>query len=222
MKFNFRIQYEQYDDRQVIAMILAIPHNEEAAAFLLYNRYDPLLHKVYRMLVQNSFWYDDCVDELFLHLRGNDREWRPLATIQWRSTFGCWLKRVAYRKFIEVLPSLIENDRRTTSIDIDDPSEPQVQLPDGGEEEYESRQRKVILMEAIGQLKDEDQRFVILKRLEGYDSREIALLLQKRWQKHGIVKYNNRHERVVPDAAYVDVRTQRAKENLRLLIVELK
>lgn len=221
MKFTFRIRYEQYDDRQVVAMILAIPHNEEAAAFLLYNRYDPLLHKVYRMLVQNSFWYDDCVDELFLHLRGNDREWRPLATIQWRSTFGCWLKRVAYRKFIEVLPSLIENDRRTTSIDIGDPSEPQVQLPDGGEEEYERRQRKVILMEAIGQLKDEDQRFVILKRLEGYDSREIALLLQKRWQKHGIIKYNNRHELVVPDAAYVDVRTQRAKENLRRLIVEI-
>ena len=221
MKFTFRIQYEQYDDRQVVSMILAIPHNEEAAAFLLYNRYDPLLHKVYRTLVQNSFWYDDCVDELFLHLRGNDHEWRPLATIQWRSTFGCWLKRVAYRIFIEVLPSLIENDHRTTSIDIDDSSKPQVQLPDGGEEEYERRQRKVILMEAIGQLKDDDQRFVILKRLEGYDSREIAMLLQKRWQIHGIVKYNNQHELVVPDAAYVDVRTQRAKENLRRLLVEI-
>lgn len=219
MKIAYRICYEQYDDRQVVAMILAIPHNEEAAAFLLYNRYDPLLHKVYRTIIQNSFWYDDCVDELFIHLRGNDHNWRPLATIQWRSTFGCWLKRVAYRKFIEVLSSLIENDRRTTSIDVDDPSKPHVQLPDSSVEEYESRQRKVLLMEAIGQLKDDDQRFVILKRLEGYDSREIAVLLQKRWQKHGIVIYNNRNEQVVPDAAYIDVRTQRAKKNLRRLLV---
>ena len=76
-------------------------------------------------------------------------------------------------------------------------------------------------MEAIGQLKDDDQRFVILKRLQGYNSKEIAVLLQKKWQKHGIKKYNNKKELVVPDAAYVDVRTQRAKENLRIIIVEL-
>jgi len=89
-------------------------------------------------------------------------------------------------------------------------------------EDYERRQLKVLLLEAVGQLDDPDQKFVILKRLQGYDSREIALLLQKRWEKHGIRKFNNRHEEVVPDAAYVDVRTQRAKENLRKIIAGIK
>jgi hypothetical protein len=78
-----------------------------------------------------------------------------------------------------------------------------------------------MLLEAIGQLKDEDQRFVILKRLQGYNSKEIAVLLQKRWKKHGIIKYNHKNELVVPDAAYVDVRTQRAKENLKIILINL-
>lgn len=224
MDLTQRITYKELPDKQVVELILALPHNEEAAAFLLYDRYDPLLHKVYRNLTEETFWYDDCVDELFIHLKCKDGTWRTLASFEWRSSLGSWLKGVAKHKFLEVLPKLIENGGLNLSLDAndDDPEKPSIQLPDGGEEDYERRLRKVMLMEAIGQLKDDDQRFVILKRLEGYDSNEIALLMQKRWQKHDIVKYNNKGQRVVPDAAYVDVRTQRAKENLRILIVEIK
>ena len=224
MEFKCLIKYNELTDKEIVGKILAIPHNEEAAAFLLYNRYDPLLHSIYNKLTRERFWYDDCVDELFIHLKCKDGTWRTLASFEWRSTLGCWLKGVAKHKFQEVLPRLIENGGANLSLDAndDDPEKPSIQLPDGGEEDYERRERKVMLMEAIGQLKDDDQRFVILKRLEGYNSNEIALLLQKRWQKHDIVKYNNKGQRVVPDAAYVDVRTQRAKENLRILIVEIK
>lgn len=221
MDLTPKITYKELTDKQVVELILALPHNEEAAAFLLYDRYDPLLHKVYRNLTKETFWYDDCVDELFIHLKCKDGTWHTLASFEWRSTLGCWLKGVAKHKFQEVLPRLIENGGSNLSLDAndDDPEKPSIQLPDGGEEDYERRQRKVMLMEAIAALKDDDQRFVILKRLEGYDSNEIALLMQKRWQKHGIVKYNGKGQRVVPDAAYVDVRTQRAKANLRLIIV---
>ena len=218
MEFKCLIKYNDLTDKEIVGRILAIPHNEEAAAFLLYDRYDPLLHKVYRNLTEETFWYDDCLDELFIHLKCKDGTWRTLASFEWRSTLGCWLKGVAKHKFLEVLPKLIENGGSNLSLDAneDDSERPRVQIPDGGEEDYDRRQRKVMLMEAIGQLKDDDQRFVILKRLEGYNSNEIALLMQKRWQKHGIVKYNAKGQRVVPDAAYVDVRTQRAKENLRI------
>lgn len=224
MAFDYLLKYDELSDEQIVAMILAIPHNEEAAAFLLYSRYDPLLHSIYYKLTREQVWYDDCVDELFIHLKCKDGTWRTLASFEWRSTFGCWLKGVARNKFLEVLPRLIENGGANLSLDAndDDHERTPIQLSDGGEEDYERRQRKVMLMEAIGQLKDDDQRFVILKRLEGYDNNEIALLMQKRWQKHDIVKYNNKGQRVVIDAAYVDVRTQRAKENLRILIVEIK
>ena len=76
----------------------------------------------------------------------------------------------------------------------------------------------VLLMEAVGMLKDPDQKFVVIKRLQGYNSKDIALLLQKRWEKHNIVKYNNKKQMVVPDAAYVDVRMQRAKDNLEIIL----
>lgn len=221
MAFATRIDYNQLTDRQIVALAVQSPHNEEAALFLLYDRYRPLLRHIYRNLTSEIVWYDDCVDELFMHLRGRDGRWHALASFEWRSTLGCWLKGVARHKFIETLQRLIENGKFVVSIDTGngESDRPFIQLPDGGEEEYERRERKVMLMEAIGQMKDDNQRFVILKRLEGYDSNEIALLLYKRWQKHGICKYNNQGQQVIPDAAYVDVCTQRAKANLRLYIV---
>ena len=221
MELRKQIDYTELTDKQIVGLILALPHNEEAAAYLLHNRYHPLLRNIYRNLTDEIYWYEDCVDELHLHLRGKDCSWHILAGFEWRSTLGCWLTKVAKNKFLEVLPKLIENWGNNISLDSNSSERLSMQIPDGGEEEYERRMRKVMLMEAIGQLKDDDQRFVILKRLEGYNSNEIATLLQKKWGKYGIKKYNKDNELVVPDAGYVDVRTQRAKENLRRIIGEL-
>ena len=228
MVFQYRINYNNLSDKQLVDKILADPHNEEAAVYMLHNLYSPLLHSVYNMTLQKlgvkairgNDWFEDCVDELFIHLRSKEGDWHTLSTFEWRSTFGGWLKGVAENKFKEVLPKLIDNKKKKVSLDNDDNGKPIIQLPDGGEEDYERRQRKVMLMESIGLLKDEDQKFVILKRLQGYNSKEIAVLLQKRWQKHGIKKYNSKNELVIPDAAYVDVRTQRAKEKLKEIIVK--
>lgn len=218
MEFQYRYDYSKLSDKQIVGKILAEPHDEEAAAYLLHDRYAPLIHKLYRRLTTDDTWFDDCVDELFIHLRGNDSTWRILANFEWRSSFGYWLRKIVYSKFRDVLPKLIENGGRNVSIDNNDPQQPPVQLPDGGRESFERRLRKVMLMEAIGKLKDDDQRFVMLKRLEGYKSKEIADMLQMKWQKYGIKKYNNKNELVVPDAGYVDVHTQRAKAILRIIM----
>lgn len=222
MKHSFRSQYDGLEDKQIIELILALPHNEEAAAFLLYCRYNWLLLKTYHTLHEDQYWFEDCVDELFMHLRGNDNSWKTLSSFEWRSTFGCWLKRVARHKFIEVLPRLIDKSAQVTSIDGDSLDKPTIQISNESKEDYERRWQKVLLLEAIEQLKD-DQRFVILKRLEGYNSTEIALLLQKKWQKNGTTKYSiDRVTRekviVVPDADYVNVLTQRAKKNLQIIM----
>ena len=218
MDFHYKLDYSKLSDKQVVAKILAESHDEEAAVYLLHDRYTPLLHKLYRRLTTDDTWFDDCVDELFMHIKGKDGSWRILANFEWRSTFGYWLRKLAYSKFCEVLPKLIENGGRNVSIDNDDPKQPPVQLPDGGKETYERRMNKVMLMEAIGKLKDEDQRFAILKRLEGYKSKEIADMLKIKWQKYGIVKYNNDNEVVVPDEGYVNVHVQRAKKELKIIM----
>lgn len=221
MEFQYRINYKALTDRQIIEKILAEPHDEDGAVFLLHERYSPLLRSLYKDFTKDQTWYEDCVNELFIHLKGKDCTWRPLVNFEWRGTFGSWLKGVARNKFREIIPRLIENNGKNESIEGEDSEKPEVQISDEGEETYERHIRKVALLEAISKLQDGDQRFVILKRLQGYSSKEIAILLQKRWEKYGIVKYNNKKEVVVPNAAYVDVRTQRAKDNLKNIIVEI-
>lgn len=218
---HYKIDYTKLTDRQIVEKILAEPHDEEGAVYLLHDRYSPLLLSIYRSFTKDVTWYDDCVDELFIHLKGADCTWRSLANFKWRSTFGYWLRGVARNKFFELIPQLIENGGQNESLDNDDADKPKIQIPDEGEETFERQMRKVILMEAVSKLKDGDQQFVVLKRLQGYSSKEIAILLQMKWKKYGIVKYNKDKEIVVPDADYVNVRTQRAKENLKTIIVEL-
>ena len=75
-----------------------------------------------------------------------------------------------------------------------------------------------MLLEAIGHLKDDDQRFAILKRLEGYKSKEIAEMLKIKWKKLGIVKYNNDNEVIIPDEGYINVHVQRAKKELKIIM----
>lgn len=222
MGLVFLNNYAELNDKEIVNKIINKPYNEEAAAYLVYNRYDPLLHKLYREIYdKDPSWYEDCLGDLFGFLKGKERDWNKLRTFQWRSKFGAWLSSTARHRFIEIKPYLIGKIENPLSIDDTDGDKAPVQLPENGGEEYERLERKILLMEAVGMLKDPDQKFVILKRLQGYNSKEIAELMKKSWAKHGIKKYDNKGNLVVPTSGYVDVRTQRAKENLKEIIVKL-
>ena len=222
MGLVFLNNYAELNDKEIVNKIINKPYNEEAAAYLIYNRYDPLLHKLYREIYdKDPSWYEDCLGDLFGFLKGKERDWNKLRTFQWRSKFGAWLSSTARHRFIEIKPYLIGKIENILSIDDTDGDKTPVQLPENGGEEYERLERKILLMEAVGMLKDPDQKFVILKRLQGYNSKEIAELMKKSWAKHGIKKYDNKGNLVVPTSGYVDVRTQRAKENLKEIIVKL-
>lgn len=222
MGLVFLNNYAELNDKEIVNKIINKPYNEEAAAYLIYNRYDPLLHKLYREIYdKDPSWYEDCLGDLFGFLKGKERDWNKLRTFQWRSKFGAWLSSTARHRFIEIKPYLIGKIENPLSINDTDGDKAPVQLPENRGEEYERLERKILLMEAVGMLKDPDQKFVILKRLQGYNSKEIAELMKKSWAKHGIKKYDNKGNLVVPTSGYVDVRTQRAKENLKEIIVKL-
>ena len=222
MEIKYKIDYNALTDKMIVDMIIEHPHNEEAAAFLLYNRYDLMLRKVYNGLTKDRGWYDDCVGELFIHLKGKDCSWHNLKSFAWQSTLGCWLRRVARNKFIEILPKLIDNSYNKVSIDDDNPEKPKIPLPDDGEEEYERRLRRIMFLEAVNKLEDEDEKFIMIKRTEGYSSKEIAVLLDKKWKKHNIVKFNNEGEKVIATAKYVDSKAQKARNNLKELMINNK
>lgn len=222
MGLVFLNNYTELNDKEIVDKIINKPYNEEAAAYLIYNRYDPLLHKLYRSIFdKDPSWYEDCLGDLFEFLKGKERDWNKLRSFEWRSKFGPWLSSTARHRFIEIKPYLIGKIIPPISIDDNDGNKAPVQLPDNGGEEYERLQKKILLMEAVGMLKDPDQKFVILKRLQGYNSKEIAELMKRSWAKHGIKKYDNKGNVVIPTPGYVDVRTQRAKDNLKEIIVKL-
>lgn len=223
MELVFLNNYTELNDKEIVDKIINQPYDDEAAAYLIYNRYDPLLHKLYWDIFDKySSWYEDCLGDLFEFLKGKDGDWNKLRTFEWKSRFGTWLSKIAYNRFLEIKPKLIGKIKKAISIDDNYGNKSSLQLPDEGEQDYERRERNILLLEAVNLLKDPDQRFVILKRLQGYNSKEIAQLMQKRWEKHGIVKYNNKKQIVVPNAAYIDVRTQRAKDNLAKILKKLR
>lgn len=205
MEHQYKANYSDLTVEQLVEKIIAIPHNEEAAAFLLLNKYDSLLHGVYNRVTISKGWYEDCVDELFIYLRGKNSDWHALSSFQWRSSLGYWLKGVARNNFIATLRKLIE--KGATDITI-------IQNPDDAVKHYEDIEDRILLLEAVGLLKD-DERFVTIKRLHGFNSDEIAQLLNQKWHEQHIVKYNNKGERVVADAAYVDSKAQKARKHLK-------
>ncbi|MBR4898940.1 MAG: hypothetical protein IKZ48_09160 [Prevotella sp.] len=133
MELQYKLDYTKFSDKQIVEKILAEPHDEEAAVYLLHDRYAPLLNSLYRYFTQENFWFDDCINELFIHIKGKDGSWHALAAFEWRSTFGYWLKKVAFSKFKDLLPRLIENAGRNVSVDNDNPQKPTLQISDRGE-----------------------------------------------------------------------------------------
>lgn len=218
MQLIFKKKYETLSDKEIIVLITdEKKHDEEAATYLLWDRYSPLLHKLFLDIIKDMEWYDYAVESLFIYLRGDDGEWHKLRAFEWRCSFGYWFKRTSYRHFLDVRKQLIEDGEILVSIDDDDPEKPTVQLSDP---DFERNLQKTMLMEAIAMLEDPDQRFVVLKRLQGYSSKEIADLMRQSWDKHGIVRMD-KGKRVIPTPGYVDVRMQRAKVELRKLIVTI-
>ena len=221
MILHFKDKYRGLGDREIVVSIISQPYDEEAAAYLIHNRYDPLFRKIYNNVFgEVKIWYGDCLGDLFDYLKGKDGTWNKLRTFSWRSSLGTWLGVTARRRFIEIKPLLIGNPENSVSIDDNQDGKIPVCLPDNGEEEYERQQNRIILREAVAMLED-DQKFVVTKRLQGYSSSEIAKMMQAEWERKGIRKYDNKGNVVVPTPGYVDVRYQRAKENLRNIIMKL-
>ena len=84
MGLVFLNNYAELNDKEIVNKIINKPYNEEAAAYLIYNRYDPLLHKLYREIYdKDPSWYEDCLGDLFGFLKGKEKDWnRFLSVVQ--------------------------------------------------------------------------------------------------------------------------------------------
>lgn len=208
MKLTFKDKYTDLSDKEIVAMILAEPHDDEAAAYLIYDRYEPLCLAICQKALDGVHRLDELQSELFMLLKGRRGDWHALRSFGWRSTFGRWLSITAYNLALDLRRQLVENEGRNTSLDdgwTDPGSEARpLEISFDEEQQRERRYSILLLCEVIHTLKNPDQQFVVAHRLRGYSSKEVAQMLRDLWAEQGIVRYNNRGQVVVPDSGYID------------------
>ena len=213
-------KYEGLSDEELVKMIVNQPHNEEAALYLIYVKYRPLFRGLCKEYVKDMGWLDYCLSDVFVSLKSSKGDWHPLAGFGWTCTLGAYLKGVADNNFKRIKRRI---DGREISIEDDETNKTPVHVAGGDGTELERRMELVMVLEAIQTLPS-DQKFVVLKDLEGHSGKEIAAMLQKKWEREGIKKYarsgENKGLLVVPSEAYVNNLKSRALEALRRMFGE--
>lgn len=225
MELKNKNRFIHLSDKEVVDMIITEPYNEEAAIYLIYDRYVPLCVTVCKQTLGGLDSLDELQSELFMLLKGKRQDWNALRTFQWKSTFGYWLRRIAYNLSLELRQQLIENDGKNTSLDNGWQHEgeipKQIEIPVDEEGLRERHYRMLLLQEAINMLDNPDQRFVVIKRLHGYSSKQVATMLQDYWDKQQIVRYNTKQELVIPDSGYIDNLFKRGYDKVKLIFNSL-
>ena len=220
MQIAYHQQYKDLDDRQIIDLVLS-DGNEEAMLFLIFERYLPLLKKLCMRYYGDLYYLEQLQVELLILLKAND--WHPVRGFGWRSSFGTWLGTVAGNLFIKKMPELIGIDKFPVSIG-ENGEDGEVNIPEP-EPPHENDMHMTLLIEAIQQLEDKDQRFILLREFDGYTPKEIARQLEAYRRKENRLKtkkVNGQIEEIIPSAEYVHMLKGRAKDNIRVIISELK
>ena len=220
MQIAYHQQYKDLDDRQIIDLVLS-DGNEEAMLFLIFERYLPLLKKLCTRYYGDLYYLEQLQVELLILLKAND--WHPVRGFGWRSSFGTWLGTVAGNLFIKKMPELIGIDKFPVSIG-ENGEDGEVNIPEP-EPPHENDMHMTLLIEAIQQLEDKDQRFILLREFDGYTPKEIARQLEAYRRKENRLKtkkVNGQIEEIIPSAEYIHMLKGRAKDNIRIIISELK
>lgn len=210
-----QVIYGALTDKGLIDLVLN-EGNEEALLYLIFERYEKKL-KFYTFRYYGSLeFYEDLCNELYLHLKGKDGDWSVLRNFQWRSSFATWFNLVASHLFWKKRDELIGLGNDFGSKREEEGEQPIPEPPVESENE-----KRVMLLEAISRLKDEDYRLIIIKELEGYNHKEIAeMLIEKRKRDGKVTRY--RGEVVVPDAHYVDMSKARALKEIKIYVEQIK
>ena len=224
-KMYMKDKYDKLSDQEIISLVVE-KGNEEVLTFLLYekyyNRFCFLAYRYYRTL----YYLDDLIDELYIHLKGDDRGWKVLRSFQFKSKLETWTCRVASNLFQEKRAELIGFQEKTVSINVSDMKDV-MDLPES-EPDYDPLDA-VLLLEAISCLEDEDDRFILLKELEGYSPKELSQMLAEKWKKRGQIKIrkvpntsDGSVKEVIPTVGYIYTRKSRVLKEVSTIMNELK
>ena len=203
------IKYSLLSDKEIVDQILS--GNEEAMMYLLFDR----LAKDIRFFAYKIFgtldFIDDLTTDLYLYLKGTNLDWELLKSFQFKSSLRTWMSSIISRFFIKKRKEMLATEVLESTID----TAITIYLDDQTQITRDSR--LAIVLEAINQMKNEEQRLILIKELEGYNHTEIAQMIAEKRKCEGVRKTYKGHE-VVIDARFVNIQKQHAVEQLKKIL----
>ena len=203
------IKYSLLSDKEIVDQILS--GNEEAMMYLLFDR----LAKDIRFFAYKIFgtldFIDDLTTDLYLYLKGTNLDWELLKSFQFKSSLRTWMSSIISRFFIKKRQEMLATEVLESTID----TAITIYLDDQTQITRDSR--LAIVLEAINQMKNEEQRLILIKELEGYNHTEIAQMIAEKRKCEGVRKTYKGHE-VVIDARFVNIQKQHAVEQLKKIL----
>lgn len=203
------IKYSLLSDKEIVDQILS--GNEEAMMYLLFDR----LAKDIRFFAYKIFgtldFIDDLTTDLYLYLKGTNLDWELLKSFQFKSSLRTWMSSIISRFFIKKRKEMLATEVLESTID----TAITIYLDDQTQMTRDSR--LAIVLEAINQMKNEEQRLILIKELEGYNHTEIAQMIAEKRKCEGVRKTYKGHE-VVIDARFVNIQKQHAVEQLKKIL----
>ena len=158
------------------ALVDALKRGEEAAFKTLVRRYAPRLYPVARRFTGNHQDAQDCLQEAFLQVH------RKIDQFEGRAALGTWLHRIVINAALTAIRAR-RNDEE--SLDTLQPQfdrfdlliGPTVEPPASAEDLLQRAGTRRAVRQAIDQLPASYRSVLLLRDIEGYDTRETAALL---------------------------------------------
>ncbi len=158
------------DEAAVVALVDRAVSSRDAEAFgALYDRF---VERVYRYLYYRTGSQaeaEDLTEQVFL------KAWEAIERFQWHGRpFLAWLYRLAHNAHVDHLR------RRRTTTSLNDDESP-IDLPsETASRDLAQRLDAEVLSNAMTQLTLEQQQVLVLKFMEGFDTDQIARMMDKR------------------------------------------
>lgn len=168
--YSLTLRYGNSDDEKLVEEIKSHHDAGEIIFYLLYGRYFASLQNTFHRLSKQEDCFPDLMAELELHLLKHNC--RALRSFQKKSTLKTWLIRVAHNLFINYLPKVESN--YCYYCNLEEQTVPEA-IKTGTDDAT-----LLSFRQAISLLPSEEQRIVLIKEAEGYNSREIADILTTR------------------------------------------
>lgn len=191
--------YRGMSDTQVIGEIRTGRNAGEALFYLLFGRYQEMLHSLFVQEATSAMEFSDFMLELNMRLYV-----QGLVAMkkfdEKKASFKTYLSKIAHNLLYDL------RKKEQPKIDCTE-----CILESQDDDGYLMMQ----LIDAINSYADRDARYVLLKVIEGYKSKEIALMLTSRRQEEGTM---DKSETLKP--SYIDTIRSRALRNIRKKILE--